>query len=373
MKFIPVIISLLFLMSCKTTTEEKVVEDNKSHLFFVGTYTNTDSKGIYAYSLAEDGKLTHIGLAATSDNPSFLTKSSDNRFLIAVNEISNENKEGTIESFEIKGDSLLFINRSTTGGAHPCFVSINEDGFVLSANYTGGNIGLLRMNIKGELSELLDVEQHEGKGTDARQEGPHAHSAWFEPSSGDVISVDLGTNELWFSKIDTALQKLLPTEKNKLGMAPGAGPRHLVFHPNNKWVYVVNELIGTVALLEKTEDDSYKEGVSISTLPEGYSEPNTCADIHISSDGKFVYASNRGHNSIAIFEVNANDGSLSLVGHESTRGDGPRNFSLSPDEKHMLVANQLTQNIVSYKRDEATGLLVFVDEIAAPTPVCILF
>jgi len=372
MKLYAVIIALLVLVGCKEA-KEQAIQDSNSYSFFVGTYTDKESQGIYTYLLENDGMLKRVGLAAKSENPSFLAKSRDNKFLLAVNEISNEDSEGTIESFEIKGDSLAFINKGTTGGAHPCFVSVNSTGFVLTANYTGGNVGLLKLDNKGKLSDLLDVDQHTGRGTTDRQEGPHAHSAWFGPENDDVISVDLGTNELWLSRLDTKLQKITPTEQYKLSMAPGAGPRHLVFHPNNKWIYVVNELSGTVTLVKKNIEGLYEASASISTLPEGYSEPNTCADIHMSKDGKFLYASNRGHNSIVIYSVSSTDGTLSFLAHESTRGDGPRNFSLSPDESYLLVANQLTQNIVSFKRDNVTGLLTYVTQIEAPTPVCILF
>ena len=368
--FTTILIFTLFT-SCQNKKDNTPQKDN-NHIFFVGTYTNGESQGIYKYSLQNDGTLQNNGLAAKSDNPSFLAKSFDNKYLIAVNEINSEDGLGTVESFLIKGDSLTFINKSSSGGAHPCFVAVNESGFILTANYTSGNVGLLKINTEGELTSLLDVQQHTGKGTNERQEGPHAHSAWFDTSENNIISVDLGTNELWFSQLDTAKQKLIPSKPKTLKMAPGDGPRHLTFHPNNKWVYVVNELNGNVALLEKNNGILEVKSV-ISTLPKDYEEPNTCADIHISKDGKFVYASNRGHNSIVIFEVNTTDGSLNLIGHELTRGDGPRNFSLSPDDDYLLVANQLTNNIVSYKRNKNTGLLEFRHEIKAPTPVCILF
>jgi 6-phosphogluconolactonase len=156
-------------------------------------------------------------------------------------------------------------------------------------------------------------------------------------------------------------------------MTLGDGPRHLTFHPNNKWIYILNELSGVVTIVQKNSTGQYEKGVSISTLPDDFEDSNTSADIHISSDGKFLYASNRGHNSIVIYNVNELDGSLTLITHESTKGDAPRNFSLSPDENYLLVANQLTNNIISFKRDETTGLLQFVDEIEVPAPVCILF
>lgn len=371
MKLYFAIIAVLLLTGCKLN-KQKASGEKDSYSFYVGTYNTDDSKGIYRYSLEQDGTLTPISLAAASDNPSFLAMSSDKKFLVATNENNNEGT-GTVESFLIKGDSLEFINRSPSGGAHPCHISVNNTGFVLVANYTGGNVSLLRMNNKGELTGLLDVQQHSGSGTTDRQKSAHAHSAWFDPNGEDIIAVDLGTNELWFSHLDTAQQKLIPSDPYKLEMAPGAGPRHLVFHPNGKWIYVVNELDCTITLVEKNKNGVYETVFSVSTLPANYTEPNTCADIHISSDGKYVYASNRGHNSIAIYEVNSQNGHLNLVGHQSTHGNWPRNFSLSPYDKFLLVANQHSNNIVSFKRDKSNGLLEYVSEIDAPSPVCILF
>ncbi|MCF8301898.1 MAG: lactonase family protein [Bacteroidales bacterium] len=348
------------------------MQKNNTYSFYVGTYTDKESQGIYEYLLKEDGTIKRIGLSALSENPSFLAMTPDKKFLLAVNE-TNQKGSGAVESFLVKGDSLSFISRSSSGGAHPCFVTINEQGFVLAANYTGGNLGLLRMDEEGELTDLLDVEQHNGSGTTQRQEGPHAHSVYFMPGSDRIISADLGTNELWFSHLDTVRQKLLPSDPQKIKMAPGAGPRHLAFHPNGNWIYVLNELDCTVTMLQTTNEDKYVKGGSVSCLPSGYTGHNTAADINISSDGKFLYVSNRGHNSIAMFRVNAHDGSLSLIGFQSCHGDGPRNFSLSPDEKHLLVANRYINNIVSFKRDKSTGQLEYVHQIDAPTPVCVLF
>ncbi len=341
--------------------------------FYVGTYTKGSSEGIYKYLLQADGKFKIIGLAAKSVNPSFLAMSWDRRFLLAVNEVSNEENTGTIESFSINGDKLKFICQRITGGAHPCFVAVNKEGYVLVANYNGGNVGLLKLNEKGKLSDLLDIQQHSGRGTTPRQEGPHAHSAWFEPDYDRIISVDLGTNELWFSRVDEENQKLQSLNLQKLAMSPGAGPRHLAFHPNGKWIYVLNELDNTVTKLEKNEHNNYEVINSFSTLPPDFTPPNIAADIHISSDGKFLYTSNRGHDSIAIFQMHPDDGGLILLGHQLTHGCGPRNFSLSPDENYIVVANQDTHNIVSFQRDQNTGMLRYVSQIEAPSPVCILF
>lgn len=365
-KIIVLVVSLLIITACNSKEEE-----NNDVSFYVGTYTDTESQGIYKYSIDKNGHLKQIGLVAKTKNPSFLAKSADNKFLLAVNE-TNVNGTGTVESFLIKGDRLEFISRSSSGGAHPCFISINQSGYILTANYTGGNVGLLKLNKKGELSNLLDVQQHTGEGTTERQQEPHAHSAWFKDEM-NIISVDLGTNELWFSELDTINQKFIPLKQKKLGMQPGAGPRHLEFHPNGKWIYVLNELNNTISLVRKSSHKYEKDPHSISSLPKNYTETNTSADIHITSDGKFLYTSNRGHNSIAIFEVNAWTGELSLIGHQNTKGEGPRNFSISPDGKFLLVANQHTNSIVSFKRDETTGLLSLASQVDAPTPACILF
>ncbi len=340
--------------------------------FYIGTYTDGKSEGIYKYILHQDGSMDAVGLAAKSVNPSFLAKTSDHKFLIAVNEIDQYEQCGSVESYLISEDTLKLMNRRSSGGAHPCFVAINDDNYVLAANYTGGNVGLLKLEEQGRLSELLDVQQHEGMGTTDRQQGPHAHSAWFQ-SQTNVISVDLGTNELWFSSIDSEQNKLIAADPSTLKMEDGAGPRHLAFHPNGKWIYVVNELSSQVALVHFDDESSYTLGDAVSTLPANFTEHNTCADIKISSDGNFLYASNRGHNSIAVFKIDSANGSLKLLGNKGCGGDGPRNFALSPDENYILVANQHTNNIVSLKRNKTTGLLKYVNQIEAPTPVCILF
>jgi len=361
---------LPLLMACNPEAGREE-QTNKTYPFYVGTYTDGDSEGIYRYSLQSEGKIVKSGLAAKTKNPSFLAINKDRRFLVAANETNIEGM-GTVESFRLEGDSLALINRSPSGGAHPCFVSMNSADYILVANYSGGNVGLLKMNKKGELSGLLDIQQHVGKGTTDRQEAPHAHSAWF---AGDceVTSVDLGTNELWFSHLDTNKNELMPNHQQKLGMETGAGPRHLALHPNGKWIYVLNELNSTITLVIKNEGGSYERGPSGTTLPAGYSDANYCADIHISPDGKFVYASNRGHNSIAIYGINKRDGFLEFLAHEDTRGDWPRNFSLTPDGEYLVVANQYSNNIVSFKRDKTTGLLTFLDQTELAAPVCIEF
>ncbi|WP_299668102.1 lactonase family protein [uncultured Polaribacter sp.] len=367
MKFFSFIFLGLMISGCKTTT----VEQQSDTIFYVGTYTKKESKGIYKYSISKNGKLKNLGLVAALTNPTFLAKSKDKKVLFAVGETSSE-KVGLIRSYQIHTDSLQLLSKQETGGSGPCFVAVNDKNYVLTANYGGGSVGLLKANSKGELAPILNIQQHEGNGTTDRQKAPHAHSTWFHPTKNEVISVDLGTNELWFSTIDETKNELVLTNQKALKMADGAGPRHLTFHPNNKWIYVLNELNNTVSLVKEKENRYYIEN-SITTLPTDFTAYSKAADIHISKDGKFLYASNRGHESIAIFKVNPKNGSLKNVGYESVLGKHPRNFSLSPDNNFLLVANQDSDNIVSFKRNPKTGELTLVDEIFAPTPVCVLF
>jgi len=381
-RFIPVLCTVLIItVNCKgpspesdkNAVEETVEQTEPDTPFYLGTYTDGESKGIYQYSLSSDGTLSKAGLMAKADNPSFLALSPDGRYLLGVNEVSNAEQTGFVSSYRIGKDTLTFIDQKPTGRAHPCHVSVNSAGHVLVANYSGGNMGLLKIVDAGKLSELLDVQQHEGSGQHARQEAPHAHSGWFTQDEG-IIAVDLGTNQLWFSEIDTESQELTPREPETFDLEPGAGPRHLTFHPKMPWIYVVNELSSSVSLLKKDpETENYKITQTISTLPGGFETDNTCTDIHISSDGKFLYASNRGHNSIVIYSADPESGELKLLAHEPTRGETPRNFSLSPGDRFLLVANQTTNTLVSFQRDPNSGLLTYMDQVDAPSPVCILF
>lgn len=366
--------TLMVIVVMFSATSFSKKQDPKATIFFVGTYTSGESEGIYRFQLNADGTMENSGLAAKTENPSFLAWSKNRKYLLAANENSDDQGGGgSVTSFRHTNNNLTYVNKKSSGGASPCFVGVNPAGYVLAANYSSGNIGLLKLSASGTLEGPLDVLQHEGKGTHTRQNAPHAHSAWFDPYGDKVITIDLGTNELWFSKLNPASNSLEAHTQQKLAMGPGAGPRHLTFHPNGKWIYVINELSSTVTLVKKNRANLYEMANSTSTLPADFTGENFCADIHISQDGKFLYGSNRGHNSIVIFRINDADGTLSLVGHESVHGDWPRNFALSPADKYLLVANQRSNNIVSFKRDANTGTLTYVSEIKAPTPVCILF
>jgi 6-phosphogluconolactonase len=369
-------IYLLLIMSIpflQYSTKQSGTSDQQTRSFYVGTYTDGSSKGIYRYSLQANGTMKQTGLAAASSNPSFLATSSNGRYLLAVNENGDDSGGGgTVSLFSVSGESLNFLEQQSSGGKWPCHIAINDQGFVLAANYGSGNVSLLKLDASGKLQGPLDMLQHTGKGSHPRQDEPHAHSTWFAPD-GMIITVDLGTNQLWFTSLDRESNKLVPATPATLDMPPASGPRHLAFHPNGSWLYVINELSSSVSQVTKNSTGGYELGSTVSTLPASYTDESYCADIHVSADGKFLYASNRGHNSIAMFSIHPQDGSLTLIGHESVRGDWPRNFTLSPNEDFLLVANQRSNNIVSFKRDPSTGTLQFAGEIEAPSPVCLLF
>ncbi|MHA7830263.1 MAG: lactonase family protein [Flagellimonas sp.] len=368
-----ILATLVFCLPFQSKNSNKNCNSKSDSVFYVGTYTRGDSKGIYQYKLLKNGKLEKMAMVAEETNPSHLVKSHNNKFLLAVNEIGDDRgMGGQLTSYQILEDQLKFINRVSSGGAFPCYVSIDESGLVLTSNYSSGTVGLLKLSESGELSEPLDISQHKGQGASPRQKGPHAHMTVFEPDGNTVVSVDLGTNELWFYTINEQQNKLVPSNPEKLEL-PGSGPRYLAYHPNGEWSYVINELSSSVTQLKIQASGEYELLKTVSTLPTAYTGENHCADIHISKDGKFLYASNRGHNSIAIFTIDPKDGSLTLVENESVLGDWPRDFTFSPREDFLLVANQKSNSIVSFRRNKENGRLEYIDQIEAPSPVCLLF
>ena len=364
---------IVLLVSCQSQSSkdsDQTALNMQTQKFFIGTYTNGNSKGIYQMEMDKEGKLTHKGLMVAAENPSYLAKSPDNKFLLCVNEIDNEANTGLVTSYQILDKSLYKMNAAPTGGAHPCYIDINNDGQILTANYTGGNIGLLQLKEKGEISDLIQVTQHAGKGPHERQDGPHAHCIRFSNFNTDIFAIDLGTNALIVYQLSDNKKSLL--RKQEIQLDSAAGPRHIEFHPSGNWLYVINELNSSITKITNS-NGRYKAEESVSTLPASFDTDNLCADIHISDDGNFLYASNRGHNSIAIFAVSQKSGKLRLVGHQTVRGDWPRNFALSPDQNFLLVANQKSNNIVVFSRNVLNGKLSYVDALGVDEPVCILF
>jgi len=346
--------------------------------FYVGTYTDSGSEGIYRFGLdCTTGKLHSNGLAVLSENPSYLAMTRDGKYLLAVRETSDDNNQsvGYIELFNVDDSgNLSSVNKVSSGGAHPCHVAVNEDGAVIASNYTGGNVTLMRIEPSGELSEVLSADQHSGQGpVVGRQEKPHVHSSLFEPKGKRLFVADLGIDQVKVYTIDKATFTLKPNKYPDIKIAPGSGPRHMAIHPNGKMLFVANELNSTVTVVQMLENGSFRIQETASSLPADFLKTNTCADIHLSPEGNFLYVSNRGMNSIAIFSVLEKESKIKLIGHEDTKGEMPRNFTLTPDGDYLLVANQNTNNIVAFKRNAETGLLTYTDQINAYKPVCLLF
>lgn len=374
-KLIFALFFVLLNVGCFQACVAQNAENRNILHFYVGTYT---SDGIFRYGIdSTSGKLQDDGLAGKSDNPSFLALTSDKRFLLAVQETHEEMNQGMgkVESFTIQENgSLKMINQVLSGGADPCFISVNKEGLVLVANYSGGNVALFNLNENGNISEATDVVNHSGKGPNvARQEKPHVHSAYFEPGGNRIFVADLGIDQVKVYTADVSSGKLIPYKVPEINLKPGSGPRHMSFSNNGEFLYVLNELSCTVTVVKLLKDGNFQILETVSTLPIDYSGENTCAEIQLSPEGTFLYVSNRGLNSIAIFSVDKQNGSIKFIGQEPTRGETPRNFTIIPGGKYLLVANQNSDNIVSFHRDKVSGLLEFVDEIQAPKPVCLVF
>ena len=347
-------------------------------ILYVGTYTGADtgSRGIYRYRLSPEGQLSDLGLDVESDNPSFLTLTPDGRTLLAV----NETEAGSLQSFRLGkarldsgAQTLTLVSTSSSGGAHPCHVAVDAAGRVLVANYTGGNVGYLRVGVDAQLTQLLDVLGHSGDAGEV----PHAHSVYFDPAREQSLSVDLGTGDLFAMRlVDWGERIPRPATPARLRLDSAAGPRHLAFHPNGRFAYVVNEFANTVTLLTRetpggtllSQSFGFAKQASYPTRSEGFDGESYASHVAVSRDGRFLYAANRGADAIAAFAVDGVTGGLTLVDEEPVRGDWPRHFALSGDEDFLVVANQRSSNLTVLRRDREDGTLSFASEAAAPTP-----
>jgi len=344
-------------------------------LLYVGTYTDgSKSEGIYLVSMNRNsGQLRSGGSVNAGPNPSFLAVHPNGRTLYAV----NEGEKGAVSAFSIAGDGALTrLGTQPTQGAGPCYVSVDRSGrVVLVANYDGGSVAMLPIHSDGSVAEATSVVKHTGSGPNAdRQKEPHAHCIITDPSNRFALAADLGADRVFVYTLDLDGNELRHVEGGDAVMRPGAGPRHLAFHPTLPLVYVACELDSTVATLrfDSTRGTLSPVG-SHSTLPSGWKGENFPADIHVSPSGRALYASNRGHNSIAVFAIAA-DGALILGQHVSTEGDWPRNFILDPTGRLLLVANQRSNSIIVFARDERSGRLTSTGQrLELPSPVCLRF
>lgn len=344
---------------------------------YVGTFTGGESEGIYLCNFdAETGKLTSGKTFKGIDNPNFLKISPDRKYLYVATRppAEIEKSGGYINSYKInQNGELQFLNKQVSHGNDPCHVDISADGkFVAIATYGGGSVSLFPVKSDGKLLPASSTINFTGSGPNkARQNDPHAHSIKFSPAGNQAFSADLGTDQLNIFRLEH--QKLIPASQKFVKTDPGAGPRHFDFHPDGKFIYVINELNSTITVFQN-ENEVWKKVQSVSTIPPGFSDDNYCADIHVSSNGKFLYGSNRGHNSISFFKIDAETKKLDLISIVPSEGKWPRNFTLTKNGKYMLVANQNSNNITVFKINQETGTPVFTgNELKIPAPVCLGF
>ncbi|WP_423127281.1 lactonase family protein [Gaoshiqia sp. Z1-71] len=364
-------VTMVLILSCSPSKKE--------YLLYVGTYSVENSEGIYGYHYEPlSGKLTLKNTMPNKSNPSFLEISPDGRYLYAVSEIHDFDQldSGSVTAYRIgESGELVKINQEATLGNHPCHVAVSPDGkTVVASNYTSGSLSIYDVRNDGGLNPVKQLIRHTGSGPDsARQKGPHAHSALFTYDGSTLISADLGTDRIDLYELAGDGRSYVPAGQGPVSMAPGAGPRHFDFSPDGRFIYVMNEMASTVTVLHK-DADHYHEIQTVSSLPLNYSEASYGADLHVSNDGRFVYCSNRGHNSIAVFKREQESGTIELIQHEEVQGNWPRNFVLSPDGDFLLVANQRSHNISLFAINHDTGMLSFTGKLTeVPSPVCLKF
>jgi len=377
--------TLLFLALIALTTP--FVWGQKSHpkgsyLVYVGTYTGPTSKGIYAFRFdLRSGKAGTIELVAETTNPSFLAVDPSGQYLYAANEISQYKgaKSGGVSAFAVdrKTGKLAFLNEVSSRGAGPCHVTLDKTGkYVLVANYDGGSVAVLPVLEDRRLGEASVVVQHTGHGPNPeRQERPHAHQIELSPDNRFAIANDLGLDQLLVYHFDVAKGTLVAGDPAFASVEAGAGPRHLAFHPNGRFVYAINELGGSVTGFAYDAHQGLLRNLqTISTLPQDFKGKNDSAEIAVDPSGKFLYGSNRGPDDIAVFAIDSAKGTLKLVGSAPTQGKTPRNFAIDPTGKYLLAANQDSNNIVVFRIDLKTGGLTATGQVLeVPSPVCIVF
>lgn len=375
--------SLLGLTSRATGVHVSVESAADSQLLYVGTYTEGKrTEGVHLARMdIRSGDLQLVRSFDAGANPSFLAIHPNGKVLYAVSEVDEREGKptGAVGAFAILRDTgeLTRINEQPSEGAAPCYVSVDRKGrVVLVANYNGGNVALLPIEPSGALSAATSVEKHSGRGPNAeRQEGPHAHCVVADPSNRFALAVDLGIDRVVLYRLDVGGRSLRHMESGDAMLKPGAGPRHLAFHPHLPLVYVANELDSTVTTLRLERDDSTLAVLGTrSTLPDGWSGTSYVADIHVAPSGRTLYVSNRGHNSIAVFAIGEATGLLALEQVVSTGGDWPRNFSLDPTGRWLVVGNQRSGSVVVLQRDQATGRLTPTGkQLTVAAPACVRF
>lgn len=364
-KTVTILLSILALTTIKA-------QKNKLNLI-VGTYTNScESKGIYVYEFdSNTGDFKFKNATENSINPSYLTVSDDNKFVYSVNENGQKSTISAI-GFNSKTGKLDFINSQNSKGADPCYI-INDDKNVITANYSSGTISVLGINSDGSITEVKQVVQHFGKSIHKQQKGPHAHMVYFSPDHKYVLANDLGTDKVYVYQYNPNSATEILKLKSSISVKPGSGPRHLTFSKDGKYVYLVQEMDGTLTSFSYSNGILKKVSETTIVAPD-FKGDIGAADIHISPDGKFLYATNRGTaNDISVFKILKN-GKLEFVQRTSTLGKGPRNFAIDPTGNFLLVGHQYTNDVVIFKRDAKTGRITATGKkIELCSPVCLVF
>jgi len=347
-------------------------------LAFSGSNAGGGAKGIYAYRFnTSSGELKPAGLAVETGNPSFLAVDASGQFLYAVNEVGGK---GMVSAFSIDRAAarLTLIDQVSSKGGGPCHLALDSTGRWLAvANYETGSVAVLPVGAGGRLGEATAFDQHHGSGVNrARQAGPHAHEAVFSPDNRYLLVTDLGLDQILVYRFDAAKGTIAPNDPPFGVVAPGSGPRHLVFHPNGKVVYVLNEMASTVtAFRYDAARGALQDFQTLSALPAHFTQASTAAEIAINAAGSAVYASNRGHDSIALFHIGSEPDTLAAPEHTPTLGKTPRHFTLDPDGKFLLVSNQDSGTIAVFQVHPRTGELTLTKHkpVEQPNPVCLVF
>jgi 6-phosphogluconolactonase len=346
-------------------------------LVYFGTYTNAKSKGIYVSRFdAVTGRLSTPELAAATRNPTFLAVHPNGRYLYAANEVSDASTVSAFELDAITG-KLTLLNQQTSGGSGACHISVDATGkCLLVANYGSGSITALPIHADGSLGEATTTIQHTGSGANPdRQAGPHAHFILPSPDNRFALNCDLGLDKVFVYRLDADASKLSPADPPFATVAPGAGPRHLTFSPDGKFIYVINEMASSISAF--TYDATHAvmtEIQTISTLPKDFSGNNTAAEIAMHPSGKFLYGSNRGHDSIALFAVDQKSGRLAFVEYQSTQGRTPRHFAIDPTGRWLFAENQASDSVIVFALDQDTGKLKPTGQsLSLGSPVCAVF
>jgi len=378
--FLIVLAAPLFLFSSAQTSGKAAAKGQ--YLAYVGTYTaKTNSKGIYAFHFdTATGQLTAIGVAAETPDPSWVVVHPSGKYAYAANEAG---KASTVSAFAVdaKNGKLTLLNQIPALGEDPCYLSFDKTGkYVLVANYSSGTIAVFPVLADGRLGEHTALVKDEGATgpNKERQEAPHAHWIGVTPGNLFAFVADLGLDEIMMYRFDANKGSLVPHEPAFATLDPGAGPRHIAIHPNGRFVYAANELKSTVTVFSSAAQKKNQPYLvlkqQVSLLPQNFSGRNDAAEIAVHPNGKFLYASNRGHDSIAVFAIDEANGTLTSVADVSTGGKEPRHFAIDPTGKYLLAENQFSNNIVVFKIDPTTGGLTPTGQVVeVPSPVDLTF